>query len=73
MLLDAGADVNGKDDNGRTALMAACEKGLIENVKILMERGGDVDLADQGGKTAMDYAVTGGHDDLVMVLLDTME
>ena len=73
MLLDAGADVNRKDDNGSTALMAACEKGLIENVKILMERGGDVDLADRGGKTAMDYAVTEGHDDLVMVLLDTME
>ena len=72
MLLDAGADVDRKHDNGRTALMAACEKGLVDNVKLLIERGADIDLADKFGKTPMDFAVTGGHDDLVMVLLDTM-
>ena len=72
MLLDAGADVNKKNDSGRTALMVTCESGLIENVKLLIQRGADVDLADKSGKTAMDFAVNGGHDDIVMVLLDVM-
>lgn len=38
-LLSAGADVNAKDKDGRTALMAASGKGHRSIVKLLEEKG----------------------------------
>ena len=40
MLIDRGADVNGKDKDGRTALMIAEEFGETEIVNLLREKGG---------------------------------
>lgn len=38
MLLDAGADINIKDEDGSTALMCAAEHGYIEIVKYLLNQ-----------------------------------
>jgi ankyrin repeat protein len=59
LLLDAGADVNARDDNGRTALMWAIDSPIlsVDEVKLLLERGADVNVKDKQGKTALMRAV----------------
>ena len=52
MLLDYGADINAKDKNGATALMAASEARNAELVKLLLDHGADVNIQDKQGKTA---------------------
>ena len=50
-LLSAGADINVKDRDGRTALHWACEKGLEEVVEVLKRLGSQVDERDLFGLT----------------------
>lgn len=53
----AGEDVNGKDADGRTALMAACQgNSSVEMMQLLLSYGAKVNLTDNGGKTAFMYA-----------------
>ncbi|MDD3603690.1 MAG: ankyrin repeat domain-containing protein, partial [Kiritimatiellae bacterium] len=54
-ILDRGVDVNSTSDLGETALMAAVQKGLTDNVQWLLSRGADATLKDNSGKTAEDY------------------
>ena len=64
-LLDAGADVNAKDEEGYTALMMAAKIGehqlekSIEQYKIvqlLVDKGADVNAKQKDGHTALKYA-----------------
>jgi len=48
--------VQGRDQEGRTALMAAVENNRDRAVKRLLERGADVSVKDATGKTALDIA-----------------
>ncbi|MHC4489615.1 MAG: ankyrin repeat domain-containing protein [Planctomycetota bacterium] len=41
-LLDGGADVNDKDDNGWTPLLIAIQRNQVRVVKMLIEKGADV-------------------------------
>ena len=57
-LIRANANVNAEEsEEGKTALMMACEKGYIEIVVKLLEQGALVDHKDQRKKTALFYAV----------------
>ena len=56
MLIEAGADVNTSDDNGRTALMIAAEKNAVDLAKMLIEAGADVNASDDDGRTVFMYA-----------------
>ena len=51
LLIDEGADVNGRDGNGLTPLMHAARGGHAEAVELLLESGADASA--QAGSTAL--------------------
>jgi ankyrin repeat protein len=50
------AYIQGRDNEGKTALFAAAELGWDKVVKHLLDRGADPTVRDASGKTALDYA-----------------
>jgi ankyrin repeat protein len=56
LLLDAGADPNGRGEGGFTALHSAAQNGDDELVALLQERGADPGLATDDGRTPADLA-----------------
>ena len=56
LLLEHGADINGRSRDGGTALHAAAFLGRIETVKFLLEKGADANLQSNIGGIAMDGA-----------------
>ena len=67
-LLEAGADVNTADVNGRTALIWAAQKGHTETSQALLEAGADVNAKGEDGYTALMYAANAGHTEIVELL-----
>ncbi len=65
-LLDAGTDVNARNADGTTALMAASSvyverSNPMQNsaiIRLLLDRGADVNLRDNKGETALTIATT---------------
>ena len=53
-LLAAGADVNARDRNGRTALFAACESRRVDVVRAILGAGADVHARDDDDKSVLD-------------------
>ncbi|MBI3783738.1 MAG: ankyrin repeat domain-containing protein [Deltaproteobacteria bacterium] len=66
--LDKEADVNAKDEYGRTVLMLASEEGHREIVQLLLTKGADVSAKTSTGGTALDAATAGGHADIRALL-----
>jgi len=56
-LLDGGAQVDDKDNRGRTALMITAEGGHAGIADLLLARGADPSLEDKAGKRAADLTV----------------
>lgn len=54
--LDAGADINTRNEDGMTALMAAAIFNRYNAVKLLLDKGADKNLKDQNGLTALRWA-----------------
>jgi ankyrin repeat protein len=54
-LLDAGADMDASDPEGRTALMYAAQNSAAA-MKVLLDAGARFDSVDKNGRTALDYA-----------------
>lgn len=71
LLLDAGADANGQQQRGFTALHEAALRGNDELVDALIAHGADVSTVDDDGNTAADHAVRAGHDDVAARLRGT--
>ncbi len=73
IMLDSGADVNAKDNYGRTALAVAVSSGKTDVVKLLIEKGADVNAISEDrffGGTALMVATVFGNMDMVQTLLD---
>ena len=69
-LIKAGADVNVKGTDGRTALWVAAWKGHAEIVKLLLESKADVNAANIYSATALILASHNGHTEIVKTLLE---
>jgi hypothetical protein len=67
-LLDAGADVEVKDNDGQTALMIASWYGYKEVVQVLLAAGADVEVKDNDGWTALMYALKYKYKEIVQIL-----
>ncbi|XP_007230427.3 ankyrin repeat domain-containing protein 63 [Astyanax mexicanus] len=69
LLLEKGADVNSRDEHGRTALSLACELGHLDAVKILVQFNADPEVTDTWGNSALMYAAYGGHNQILEFLM----
>ena len=67
-LLERGADVNARDNDGYTALIWAAFNGHAEIVTALLERGADVDARNNDGDTALMWAAHNGHAEIATLL-----
>ena len=73
LLVEAGADLNIRDEDGSTALMCAAEHGQTEIVKYLLAHPDtDIFAKDNDGLTALAVAMEAGHRDLGVVLYANM-
>ena len=68
--LESGANVNGVDEEGRTALMFAGFNGHSDIVLTLLEAEAGIDRRDLMGRTSLLYAATGPFPETVRILLD---
>jgi ankyrin repeat protein len=57
LLLGAGADINAADNQGRTAVYGATQRGWNAMIRLLAEKGADLDVKDNAGFTALDVAM----------------
>ena len=69
-LVEAGVNLNVRDERSNTALMNAAAKGHIDIVKLLLDRGAGVNVQDKESNTALMNAASKGHIDIVKLLLD---
>ena len=65
--INAGADVNRKDQQGCTALMLSAYGNIALNE--VLEAGADVNIADNKGYTALMTATIGDHPSCIKLLL----
>lgn len=70
LLLDAGANIQSRDDRGQTSLWWAVEKSNVAMVKLLLDRGANVELKDKKDRTPLHWAVQKGKVDIVKQLLN---
>lgn len=56
LLLDHHADINVRDENGATLLIAAAGQGEAEKARLLISRGADLNAQDKWGYTALRQA-----------------
>jgi len=79
LLLEAGANVNAKNDRGQTALHRMLDTRnsdynnslqLKDTVELLLAKGADVNLKDKDGRTPWHLAAESADGDIVKLLLD---
>ena len=69
VLIDAGADIETKDDMGRSPLHWACRSGALAVVKLLVKAGAWVRVTDNFGNTCLMCASSQGHTETVRYLV----
>ena len=70
LLLDRGAEVNGKTIGGWTPIHYAAWYGHVDVATLLLGRGAEVNVKDNAGLTPIHYAAWYAHADVVRLLLD---
>jgi hypothetical protein len=69
-LINEGAEVNAKTNDGSTALMLAARLNKRDLVVLLLSRGADVNSVNQQGQTALIAATVKGHAEAVCPLIN---
>ncbi len=69
ILLQAGADINAKDNNDTTALMRASLANKAEVVEALLQAGANINAKDNHGITALMSAAMKGNGEVIEILL----
>ena len=67
-LIDSGADLEAKDQNGWTPLFWAARFGYTEVVKLLVSKGASKDLKDNNGDTPLSIAKEWDRSEVVKFL-----
>jgi len=68
-LLAAGADLEARDERGRTALLAATHANAVAAARLLIEAGADVNARDAINDTPYLYAGARGHLEILELTL----
>ncbi|MEE0132727.1 MAG: ankyrin repeat domain-containing protein [Treponema sp.] len=68
-LLECGADVNEKDEEGLTALMFATSHNATKSVELLLNAGAKINTRDIDGFTPLMYGIINGSLESVELLL----
>ncbi len=75
LLLEKGADINGRDSEGRTALFKAVASWSTDIIKFLIEKGADVNAKDTNGDTPLHieqmFADEGTDFEIVKLLVES--
>lgn len=66
--IDAGADVNARNEAGNSPLHETALRGATEAVKLLLDRGADAATRNLEGRTAADVAASGGFVDIANMI-----
>ena len=73
-IIQAGANVNARNDAGWTALhMAAFDQAQSDVIDLLMQSGVDIEARNKTGKTALQLAEEKGHRDIVRVMKSNLQ
>jgi ankyrin repeat protein len=67
-LLDRGAEIDSRAEDGRTPLMLAASKGDADLVSFLLQAGADPSLTDKSGATAVSLAAAKGNSEVVALM-----
>lgn len=67
-LCDHGADVNGVNENGSTALHVCCQIGWVDGVQQLLGRGAKI-LPDKQGNTPLHIAAQQGNREVIELFI----
>jgi TonB family protein len=67
--LKNGADVNARDDEGKTPLFPAIMFGNLELAELLITNGADVNARSTSGFTSMHFAAFGGDKKAIVLLI----
>jgi hypothetical protein len=70
-LIDHGADVNQRNDNGTTPLMVAgfVSRDQLQLIAFLLNRGADINAVDRDGRTILMRAIRFGFNDQAVFLI----
>ncbi|CAG0895051.1 unnamed protein product [Cyprideis torosa] len=69
LLMQKGADVNAKDDDGGTPLFVASQRDRPSVSEVLLAHGADPNITDKTGRSPLSVATHEGHHSVAEVLL----